>query len=354
MQQTNRYEWWKYPLIRKILFLSYTHYPMKRVLKFLGIILGSVVLAIACVFTYIGTAFPKVKAASAMKIVATSEMLKRGYYLANYVCLCVDCHSERDFTKYGGPLVPGTIGQGGEVFDHSMSFPGTFYARNITPYNLGSWTDGEIYRAITTGVDKEGKPLFPVMPYQNYGKLDTNDIKAVIAYIRTLPAVKNDIPKSKADFPMNFIMNTIPGEATPQSIPSKNDTVAYGRYIATAASCTDCHTKQNNGKYIGELFAGNFEFRMPDGSIIRSANITPDKETGIGTWTKEIFVAKFKMYADSNYHATTVKTGQTNTIMPWDNYSGMDTSDLTALFAYLQTIEPVKQQVIRYSSPGEK
>jgi len=327
---------------------------MKRVLKFLGIILGSVVLAIAGVLTYIGTAFPKVKAAPVMKIVATPEMLKRGFYLANHVCLCVDCHSERDFTKYGGPLVLGTIGQGGEVFDHSMSFPGTFYAKNITPNNLGRWTDGEIYRAVTTGVDKEDKPLFPVMPYQNYGKLDTNDIKALIAYIRTLPAVKNDIPKSKADFPMNFIMKTIPQEATPQPIPSKNDVVAYGKYIATAASCTDCHTKQSNGKYVGELFAGNFEFHMPDGSTIRSANITPDKETGIGTWTKEIFVAKFKRYADSNYHAPTLKTGQANTIMPGDNYSGMDSSDLTALFAYLQTIKPVKQQVLFYSAPGEK
>jgi mono/diheme cytochrome c family protein len=327
---------------------------MKRVIKFLGIILGFVVAAIAGVLIYIGTAFPKVKAAPVMKIVATPEMLVRGSYLANHVCLCVDCHSERDFSKYGGPLVLGTIGQGGEVFNHAMSFPGTFFAKNITPYNLANWTDGEIYRAVTTGVDKDGKPLFPVMPYQNYGKLDTNDIKAVIAYIRTLPSVKKDIPPSKADFPMNFIMNTIPQEATPQTMPAKTDVVAYGKYIATAASCIDCHTKQDKGKFVGELFAGNFEFHMPDGTTIRSANITPDKETGIGNWTKEMFLAKFKMHADTNYHPATLKPGQTNTIMPWDNYAGMDSSDLTALFAYLQTVKSVKQQVNHFSPAGEK
>lgn len=327
---------------------------MKRVLKFLGILILGVVVAIAGVLTYIVKAFPKVKAAPVMKIVATPEMLKRGSYLANCLCLCVDCHSERDFTKYGGPLVPGTIGQGGEPFDHSVGFPGTFYSRNITPYNLGTWTDGEIYRAITTGVDKDGKPLFPVMPYQNYGKLDTNDIKAVIAYIRTLPPVKNDVLASKADFPMNVIMHTIPQEATPQAMPPKSDLVGYGKYVATAASCIDCHTKTDKGKFVGELFAGDFEFHMPDGSTIRSANITPDKETGIGTWSKEIFLAKFKMYADSNYHAPTVKTGQANTLMPWDNYSKMDSFDITALFAYLQTVKPVKQQVTHYSPPKDK
>ncbi len=326
---------------------------MKRVLKYLGIVIGIVVIGIGGVLTYLGTAFPKIKAAPVMKIVATSEMLKRGYYLANHVCLCVDCHSQRDITKYGMPLIAGTIGQGGQVFDHSESFPGSFYARNITSYNLGSWTDGEVYRAVTTGVDKDGKPLFPIMPYQNYGKLDTNDIKAVIAYIRTLPSIKNDAPKSKADFPMNFIMNTIPQEATPQAMPPKSDAVFYGKYIATAASCIDCHTKQEKGKFIGELFAGNFEFHMPDGSTIRSANITPDKETGIGMWTKEMFLAKFKMYADSNYHIPTVAKGQANTIMPWDNYSGMDSSDLTAIFAYLQSVKPVKQQVIHFSPTAE-
>jgi hypothetical protein len=69
-------------------------------------------------------------------------------------------------------------------------------------------------------------------------------------------------------------------------------------------------------------------------------------------WTKEIFLAKFKMYADSNYHIPSVKPGQANTMMPWDNYSKMDSADLMALFAYLQTVKPVKQQVNHYSPPA--
>jgi hypothetical protein len=187
------------------------------------------------------------------------------------------------------------------------------------------------------------------MPYLNYGKLDPNDVKAIIAYIRTLPAVHNDVPESKADFPMSFIINTIPEEAKPQTIPAKTDKLAYGYYMINAADCRECHTRQDKGKEVGEPFAGGFEFNMPDGTVIRSANITPEKETGIGAWTKEMFLRKFKMFADSNYHAPTIQPGQTNTIMPWDNYAGMDSTDLDAIFAYLQTVKPVKNQVVHFS-----
>ncbi|HXB13226.1 MAG TPA: cytochrome C, partial [Bacteroidia bacterium] len=299
--------------------------------------------------TYLKTAYPKIAPPQEIKIESTAQLVARGSYLANHVCLCVDCHSQRDWTKYCAPLVQGTIGQGGEAFDQKFGFPGAFYSKNITPYHLANWTDGEIYRTITTGVNRDGKALFPLMPYLNYGKLDPNDVKAIIAYIRTLPSVSKDVPESKADFPMNFIINTIPTEAKPQSIPAKTDKVAYGFYMINAADCRECHTKQDKGKEVGEPFAGGFEFNMPNGTVIRSANITTDKETGIGAWTKEMFIKKFKMFADSNYHCPTVQPGQTNTIMPWDNYAGMDSTDLDAIFAYLQTVKPVKNQVLHFS-----
>src|SRR5580700_10728039 len=98
---------------------------MKKVLKFFGVLILLVIVCIAGVLTYLKTAFPKVKAAQVMKIAATPEILKRGSYLANHVCLCVDCHSARDITKYGMPLIQGTIGQGGQAFDHAESFPGS-------------------------------------------------------------------------------------------------------------------------------------------------------------------------------------------------------------------------------------
>src|ERR1700739_3996341 len=322
---------------------------MKKILKAIGYLVAIAVIALAGFLTYIKIALPKIAPAQVMKIEATPEMVARGEYLAKHVCLCVDCHSERDWTKYCCPLVAGTTGQGGETFDQKFGFPGAFYSKNITPYNLAGWTDGEIYRTITTGVTKDGKALFPLMPYLNYGKMDQNDIKSLIAYIRTLPSVKKDVPDSKPDFPMNFIINTIPTEANPQPIPAKTDKVAYGQYMINAANCRECHTKQDKGKEVGEPFSGGFEFKMPDGSTVRSANITPDNETGIGQLTREMFIAKVKAFADRGYHAPIVKPGQVNTIMPWDMYGGMDTTDLGAIYTYLRTVKPVKNQVNHYS-----
>ena len=83
---------------------------------------------------------------------------------------------------------------------------------NLTPYHLGNWTDGEIFRAITTGVSRDGHALFPVMPYTSYAKMDPADIKDIIAYLRTLKPIHNAIPAAESDFPMNFIINTMPAQ----------------------------------------------------------------------------------------------------------------------------------------------
>ena len=79
--------------------------------------------------------------------------------------------------QFSMPMVLSTRGQGGERFDQTMGFPGVYFSANITPSGIGGWTDGEIYRAITTGVRKNGKPIFPVMPYHSYGLADPEDVK---------------------------------------------------------------------------------------------------------------------------------------------------------------------------------
>jgi len=94
---------------------------------------------------------------------------------------------------------------GGEVFDQKMGLPGKYITTNITPYYLADWSDGEIYRVITSGVGKRNNTIFPVMPYAAYGTLDNEDIFCVIAYLRSMPSIKNNIPPSKSDFPVNFL-----------------------------------------------------------------------------------------------------------------------------------------------------
>ena len=325
---------------------------MKKAFKIIAYAFIGVVLLVVILLTYVKTALPSVGDPPDMKVEMSPENIERGSYLANHVMVCIDCHSTRDWSLFAGPPVSGTEGKGGEVFDQTLGFPGKYVANNITPSNLGNWTDGEIFRAITTGVAKDGRALFSIMPYHNFGESDQKDIEAVIAYIRTLKPIENETEKSSSDFPMNFIINTIPKKAGFISIPSKTDVVQYGKYIVTAAGCADCHTNQVNGKVVGEPFAGGFEFKFPDGSVVTSTNITPEKSTGIGSWTKEEFVNRFKMYNDSAYKPASVKPGEYQTLMPWTMYAGMKTEDLNAAYEYLHSLKPVDNLVVRFT-PGK-
>lgn len=315
--------------------------PMKKLLKVLLYLLALVVIAISGVLTYLKVAFPKVDAAENITIEYTTERIRHGEYLANHVCVCMDCHSTRDFTKFSGPLVEGTLGKGGDRFDQTLGLPGVFLAKNITPAGISRYSDGELFRLITTGVTKEGSPMFPLMPYPYYGKMDREDVYDIIAYIRSTPSIANDVPESKADFPMNFILGTIPQNASLTTKPAKSDMLAYGAYMTNASGCIECHTQVDKGQIItGLAFGGGREFKFPDGSVVRSSNITPHAEHGIGTWTEEIFVKRFKAYADSSYVVPSVNKGEFNTIMPWTMYAGMNEEDLKAIFAYLKTIKP--------------
>lgn len=323
---------------------------MKKALKYLGYLLALLVIVVAGVLSYIKMALPNVEPAAELKIDYTAERIERGRYLANSVTVCMDCHSKRDFSKFSGPLTDGTLGMGGDRFDQTVGMPGVFFAKNITSEGIGRYTDGELYRVITTGVTKEGRAMFPLMPYPYYRSMDPEDIYSIIAYVRSIPAIKNDVPVSVADFPMNFILNTIPQKANPQKKPEKSDVLAYGAYMTNASGCIECHTQVNKGQIIPEFaFAGGREFMFPDGAIVRSANITPDAETGIGKWTEEGFVQRFKVYADSAYVTPEIAPGEYNSIMPWTMYGHMEREDLSAIYTYLKTVKPIAQQVTKFS-----
>jgi mono/diheme cytochrome c family protein len=324
---------------------------MKKIFKILGYTLLILILLISGVLIYVKTALPNVGPAPALTIEYSKERIERGRYLANTVTVCMDCHSTRDWDKFAGPVTEGTLGKGGERFDQKVGFPGVYYSKNITPAGISRYTDGELFRLITTGVTKEGRAMFPVMPYGHYGQMDPEDIKSIITYIRSLAPIQNPVQESVSDFPMNFIINTIPTKADPQKMPAKSDQLAYGKYMTNAASCIECHTNVNKGKIIPELaFSGGREFMMRDGSIVRSANISPDMETGIGSWTEEIFIGKFKTFADSSYKPQNVAAGQFNSIMPWNMYGKMNKEDLVAIYNYIKTVKPIKNKVVKFTA----
>lgn len=322
---------------------------IRKILKFTGytaLILG---LIIGGVIIYISMFLPNVGKAPDIKILLTADKIERGKYLANAVALCMDCHSTRDWSLYAGPPKAGTLGAGGEYFSPEMGFPGHVYSRNITPHRLKDWTDGEIYRAITTGVSKDGSALFPLMPYKYYGQMDPEDIYCIIAYLRTLEPIASENKETKLDFPVSLLVNLEPQKANPTKLPLQSDTLAYGRYIVNAAGCVECHSPVDKQAKIlaGKEFSGGRNFPMP-GGLLTTPNITQDMETGIGTWNADMFVQRFKMYADTGYHARSVNSTDFNTIMPWMMYAQMTEADLRAIYAYLKTISPVKNKIEKF------
>jgi mono/diheme cytochrome c family protein len=325
--------------------------------KFKRIALGTlliIVVVFVSMLGYIKFALPDIDAAPVLKVELTPDRIARGEYLANHVSVCIDCHSTRDWSRFSGPPTPGTFGKGGDLFDQKFGFPGVYYAKNITPEGISRYTDGELFRTITTGVSKEGRAMFPVMPFHYYGQMDEEDIKSIIAYIRTLAPIKSQVPESKSDFPMNFIINTIPHKASFTKLPPKTDVINYGKYLTNAASCVECHTKIEKGSLVaGTEFGGGREFPFPDGSIVRAANISSDEETGIGGWDEETFVGLFHAYSDSTTLSTKLNPGDFNSIMPWTMFGKMNDEDLKAIFAYLKTVKPIQNEVVKFT-PGTK
>lgn len=324
-------------------------------MRIVGIVVLSVIgllgVAAGGWYWWFTSSYPNVGPVTEIKIDATPEMIAHGEYMANHVSLCLDCHSTRDWRYYAGPVDPTSKGKGGEHFDEAMmGIPGVLYASNITPSGVGHYSDGELYHSITTGVKKDGDAMFPLMPYPNFGTMDDYDIKSIIAYLRTLAPIDNAVPKSKLNFPLNLIVRTIPKPASPQPRPDTADEIAYGGYMVKAAGCFECHSPlgEKGRPIAGMEFAGGYEFHFPTGFVNRSANITPDSATGIGTWTREQFIAQFRKFAPDSVRQEQLDPTAFNTAMPWSMYSGMTDQDLGAIYAWLRTVKPVNHLVNKF------
>lgn len=328
---------------------------MKKFLKITGIIVLIIAVIVAGALIYFNSKYPDVPAAGQITVKLSPERLQRGTYLAEHVALCVDCHSQRDYSKFAAPIIPGTYGKGGELFGkENMGLPGNLYAMNITPSGIGDWTDGELLRAFTQGITREDRALFPIMPYTHYNTMSREDAYSIITYLRNLVPIQNTVPASELDFPLNMIVKTMPiNTYNPRPVPDKNNPVEYGKYIVNMASCSECHTPSEKGTPVkGMEFAGGMTFNMPAGAV-SSANLTPDMETGIGKWTREEFIDRFKIMDTDSARNIPVSMDQFNTPMPWLQYAGMTREDLGAVYDYLRTIKPVNHQVTAFV-PGKK
>jgi mono/diheme cytochrome c family protein len=319
---------------------------MQRLLKLLLLLVVVVALIAGAGVAYLFAKYPDVPPAESVKVVATPEKVARGEYLSKHVTGCVDCHAVRDYTKFAGPVVEGTLGRGGENFGVEGTAIRAMYSRNITPTAIGDWSDGELIRAFTAGVNKDGEPLFPIMPYPKYALLSREDVEAIVAYVRTLKPIDYTAPPRDMAMPLPLVVRTIPKAPAFRPIPATSDRVAYGEYMTNAAACSECHTPMEGGAPIpGKEFAGGFEFPLPGGGVVRSANITPDADSGIGTWSEQQFIDKFKAFDGAPHRPLTTAEQRENTVMPWTGYAGMTTEDLGAIYSYLRTLKPVLNRV---------
>lgn len=278
-----------------------------------------------------------------------AALVKRGDYLVNNVSHCMHCHAEVDSTKFSSPPIPGTEGKGGEEV-----MPGIF-VKNITPTALGSWTDAEIARALTEGIRKNGDTLFPVMPYRALSHLEKEDINSIVAYLRTLKPLPDSVPeRSLAAFPPGLLSLAYEQyflKHKNEKITTSSDKhVQRGSYLVWAANCMGCHSvldmKELNYREGGWLAGGDTFTRRSKGYQVVTANITPDSATGIGTWTEAMFVAKFKNYRDPKSYS--YNPGKNFSPMPWSMLSQMSDDDLKDIYAYLRTIEPVNNKVVKW------
>ncbi len=302
----------------------------------LVVLAGVVVLAVA---------FPRSEPAPDLHVASTPERVARGEYLFRHVTACADCHARHDRSLVGRPIRPGTLGQA-----NPEEWTEGFFPPNITPAALGDWSDGEIARAVTEGIRKDGGALFPAMPYSTYRNLSRSDLEAIIAFVRTLPPRPVEHPRRPLGLPYSLIarISARPAERA-QSPPAAGDPVAHGRYLVSVAGCAFCHTPQAGMGRLREdsLFAGGVAFEMGPW-IARSANVTPDSATGIGDWSRERFVARFESMARYAASREDRPADQPVSPMPWVAYSGMTAEDLGAIYAFLRTVPPVRHEVARF------
>ncbi len=313
---------------------------MKRIVK---IVLSVLLAVIVAGGAYVALHEPAQRPVSNLVIERTPERLARGEYLVRNVSVCLHCHTERAEGARNHPAT-GPEGAGGHCFTPEMGFPGNVCAPNITSSStagLGAWTDDEILRSIREGVSKNGRALFPIMPYTAFRSLSDEDAYSIVAYVRTLAPDETTKPPTKINFPVSFFIETVPQPLT-EAVPpvSPSDPLAYGKHMTTIAACGVCH---------GEDMSGAEEFPTSEG-VVRAANITPG--TDLVPADADAFVRIFHAYANGELPPGV--SAKDYTIMPWNVYAGMKDEDLRAIHAYLRSLPAVNKQVQTYGAAAAK
>jgi mono/diheme cytochrome c family protein len=268
------------------------------------------------------------------------DLVAKGQYLAE-ITGCIGCHTPIDER---GQQVPNMVAAGGYPF--ALGEQGTVFTKNITPdeeTGVGSWTDQEIKDAITTGVSPDGLHLHPIMPYFFFNKMADDDLDAIVAWMRSLPPIKNEVPRQEI-----MQIGPIPRVDAPAKAPDPSDTEARAAYLFSALlACNDCHTPldpETQTPVQDMYFAGGQPYEGPWG-IVYAANITPHEETGIGAWSDADIERIFRSGVRPN--------GRHVVLMPWQDYKNFTADDMQAVIYYLRNSVPAVDNEVPAPSLNE-
>jgi mono/diheme cytochrome c family protein len=259
--------------------------------------------------------------------------LDRGKYLMSSIVACGNCH-----TPKFGPLKDVEFAGGFPI--KTPAFDAV--TPNITPdpnTGVGKWTDAQLATAIRDCKRPDGSLIGPPMACELYRNISDRDVRALVAYMKQVKPVANKVEKSKYHMPLPPAYGP-PVTSVPEVSPA--DKVAYGRYLAgPLGHCIECHTpmgaQPGRRDYAGKLGAGGEPFEGPWG-VVLGANITPDRETGIGNWTDDQIKAAITKGVRPD--GTALKGP-----MAFPFYANIAAADLDALVAYLRTLKPVSNRV---------
>ena len=256
----------------------------------------------------------------------TKALVERGDYLVNTVMTCQNCH-----TPKGPPsAVADKAFSGGLTWDEP---PFTVTASNITPdreTGIGNWSATALKKFMTTGLRPSGVAVAPLMPTGFYKILAPRDLDAIVAYLRSVKPVKNEIVPPVYRAPM--AQEVFPGAEKPLSDRAMRDKVQRGFYLATIAHCMECHTPMERGKHLydSRLGAGGMKFPGPWGESV-ARNITASKTSGLGEWSD----AEIKRAIT---HGVRRDGSRLKPPMGYDYYARMTEADVDAIVAWLRTV----------------
>jgi mono/diheme cytochrome c family protein len=329
----------------------------KRVAKRAGYVLAAVVAAAAVWALYVDrTGVPKYEVRDIptdLHVEVTPARVERGAKFAKM--LCAECH-----------LDPATKTMSGKYMGDGLARFGKVWSKNITKdpeHGIGKWTDGELAYFLRTGLRKDGSyapPWMPKMPH-----LSDEDLASIIAFMRSDdPLVSpSTVPSRESELTFfskalaHTVIKPFPYPKEPKVAPPTTDRVAYGKYLVYALDCYACHTTDpvkidfaNPDRSPNYMAGGNLE-RDANGEEIRTANLTPDPDTGIGKWSEADFVRALRKGFRPD--GRVLHAPMTPRVELTDDEAAM-------IFAYLRTIPAIKNAVSRpiaapaQGEPGKK